>query len=204
MIALIDYGMGNLLSVYKAFQICGADIEIVSDPQLLLKSDAVILPGVGNFGDGMRHLKANDLDSAIIQVIRQNKPFLGICLGMQLLMDFSEEAPGVKGLGIFKGGVLRFPSTVLKVPHMGWNNIGVTDNGGKMFRDIDVDSYFYFVHSYYVSCENKYIIAAECTYGPKFAAALMKNNVYATQFHPEKSQDKGLQVIKNFIKTIKK
>jgi glutamine amidotransferase len=204
MIALIDYGMGNLLSVYKAFQFCGADVEIVADPDSILNADAVILPGVGNFGDGMKHLIEKKLDAVILHAIKQNKPFLGICLGMQLLMDFSEEAPGVSGLGVFKGGVHKFDSTGLKVPHMGWNNINVTNNDNKIFKNIEKDSFFYFVHSFYVICENRQIIAAECTYGQTFAAALSENNVHATQFHPEKSQDKGLQIIKNFIATIKK
>jgi glutamine amidotransferase len=199
MIALIDYGMGNLLSVYKAFQACGADIEITSDPGVIADADAVVLPGVGHFGDGMKHLSENKLDLQVTEAIRQDKPFFGICLGMQLLMEFSEEAPNVKGLGVFKGGVLRFPESSLKVPHMGWNNISVRKNNCRLFQDIDDESYFYFVHSYYVSCRDDNIIAAECSYGINFTAALTSGNIFATQFHPEKSQDKGLQVIKNFI-----
>jgi len=204
MIALIDYGMGNLLSVYKAFQACDADVKIVSRANEVEKADAVILPGVGNFGDGMKHLIEHGLDSVVKEIINSEKPFLGICLGMQLLMNFSEEAPGLKGLGIFEGGVLRFPATNLKVPHMGWNSIEVTSSGKNLFKNIEEDSFFYFVHSYYVSCEDKNIIAAECEYGTKFAAALAKGNVYATQFHPEKSQDKGLRIIRNFLQKVEK
>ena len=203
MIALIDYGMGNLLSVYKALDHVGADVEIVTTPEQILDANAIVLPGVGNFGDGIKHLQEKNFIDPIIQGINDKKPFLGICLGMQLLMDSSEEAPGVAGLGVFKGQVIQFPKGDLKVPHMGWNNASIHSAGEKIFAGISDNSYFYFVHSFYVKPERNDIIAASCDYGLEFAAALAFDNVFATQFHPEKSQDKGLQLIQNFVNLAK-
>ena len=203
MIALVDYGMGNLLSVYKALDHVGADVEIVSTPEEILKADSIVLPGVGNFGDGIKHLKEKNFINPLIQGINDKKPFLGICLGMQLLMESSEEAPGVPGLGVFNGQVLQFPKGNLKVPHMGWNNALIHNAGEKIFSEISDNSYFYFVHSFYVKPERDDIIAASCDYGISFAAALASENVFATQFHPEKSQEKGLQLIQNFVKLAK-
>ena len=199
MIALIDYGMGNLMSVYKALDFVGAKVKIVNSKNDILAADSVVLPGVGNFGDGIKHLKEKQLDLAITQSIQEEKPFLGICLGMQLLMESSEEAPNVKGLGIFKGEVIQFPKGNLKVPHMGWNNAIIKNAGANIFSKISNHSYFYFVHSFYVKPKQNNIIAASCEYGVEFAAALAYENVFATQFHPEKSQEKGLQLIENFV-----
>jgi len=198
MIGLIDYGMGNLLSVSKAFESLGAEVTISADPVVLDQADAVVLPGVGNFGDGMKHLKEHGLDKFVIDFIASGKPFMGICLGMQLLMESSEEAPGVSGLSIFKGNVLHFPEMDLKIPHMGWNDVTVTENGSARFANVPDKSYFYFVHSYYVAPEDSSIVAGTCSYGMDFAASLSRGNIFATQFHPEKSQDCGLQLLKNF------
>ena len=198
MIGLIDYGMGNLFSVSKAFESVGAEVLVSSDIAQLEKTDAVVLPGVGNFGDGMKHLTESGLDKFVLSSIDSGKPFMGICLGMQLLMEESAEAPGVKGLAVFKGKVPRFPEMNLKIPHMGWNDITIAANGSARFADIPDKSFFYFVHSYYVAPEDQSIVACRCNYGIDFAAAISKDNVFATQFHPEKSQDKGLQLLKNF------
>ena len=199
MIGLIDYGMGNLLSVSKAFESLGAEVKISSDPGVLSTADSIILPGVGNFGDGMKHLQESKLDSFVVESIESGKPFMGICLGMQLLMEESEEAPGVPGLGIFKGKVIKFPEMDLKVPHMGWNDVTITENGKKCFCDIPDKSYFYFVHSYYVAPEDDSIITGKCSYGIDFAACIGRGRVFATQFHPEKSQDCGILLLKSFI-----
>jgi glutamine amidotransferase len=198
MIGLIDYGMGNLLSVSKAFESIGADVLISEDPSALSQADAVVLPGVGNFGDGMKHLSERGLDKFVIDSIDSGKPFMGICLGMQLLMESSEEAPGISGLAVFKGSVPRFPDMDLKIPHMGWNDVTVTENGSARFANVPDNSYFYFVHSYYVAPEDSSIVAGTCSYGIDFAASISRDNIFATQFHPEKSQDCGIQLLKNF------
>ncbi len=201
MIAIIDYEMGNLLSVKKALEFVGAFPEITSSPVKIHKADAIVLPGVGNFGDGIKHLKKKRLDVAIKNFISSGKPFLGICLGMQLLMEASEEAPDSKGLGIFKGGVVRFPDSGLKVPHMGWNQLKI-ENYNPCLAEVPDMSYFYFVHSYFVRPDDPGIIAGSCSYGVDFAAAIGKGNIFATQFHPEKSQDLGLRILRNFTKIV--
>lgn len=200
MIALIDYGIGNLLSVSKALEAVGAQVRIVEKGAELGKADAVVLPGVGNFGDGMENLCSRGFAEALPAFIREGKPYLGICLGMQLLMEESEEAPGVKGLAVFKGKVLRFPDRGLKVPHMGWNNVKIRMSHADM-EDVPDNSYFYFVHSYYVKPENSDVTAASCEYILEFAAAIARRNVFAVQFHPEKSQNNGLLILKNFVKS---
>ncbi len=198
MIALVDYGMGNLLSVHKALEYLNADVEIVTKPADLAKADSVILPGVGNFGEGVEHLNSSGLSDSIKNFIDTGKPYLGICLGMQMLMESSEEAPNVKGLGVFKGKVIKFPKNELKVPHMGWNSIDLK-NESKYLKNIDNGKFFYFVHSYFVQPDDKSIIKATTNYGIDVTAAIGRNNVFAIQFHPEKSQDDGLQILKNFI-----
>ncbi len=190
--------MGNLSSVFKALEKLGADASITGSAAEIEKAGSVILPGVGNFGDGMRHLQASGLDRAVRKSIKAGKPFLGICLGMQLLMDESEEAPGLPGLGIFKGRVVRFPKTCLKVPHMGWNDINI-EGGNPNLAGIKDGTYFYFVHSYYVKPDDSKINAAICNYGLDFSACIGEKNVFATQFHPEKSQAAGLCILKNWI-----
>jgi len=201
MLALIDYGMGNLLSVSKALESVGAEVKITSDKSEILTADHLVLPGVGNFGDGMQHIAKSGLAETILSFINSGKPFLGICLGMQLLMEESEEAPGIKGLGVFKGKVVKFKKMKLKIPHMGWNTVSITKNGKTSFKDVDDESFFYFVHSYYVDPEDLNIVAGNCNYGIDFAATLKKDNIFATQFHPEKSQDKGLQLLRNFVES---
>jgi len=200
MIALIDYGVGNLLSVAKALESVGGQIELVDNPADLQRADAVILPGVGNFGDGMEHLNQRGLASAVLDSINSGKPFLGICLGMQLLLEGSEEAPGMKGLGVFKGQVVRFPDGPEKVPHMGWNSINIRNQCHNLDQVAD-GSFFYFVHSYYVRPTDASVVAASCSYMVDFAAILARGNVFATQFHPEKSQNCGLTILRNFVKS---
>jgi imidazole glycerol-phosphate synthase subunit HisH len=203
MIALIDYGMGNLLSVSKALECSGGNIEIVDKGSDLKHADAIVLPGVGNFGDGMEHLNDRGFTSAVKEAIAEGKPYLGICLGMQMLLEESEEAPGVAGLGVFKGKVVKFPNMGLKVPHMGWNDITINSSEcSNNFNGINDKSYFYFVHSYYASPEDKSVTVATCEYGIEFTAAIGCGNVFATQFHPEKSQEKGLAILSNFISGI--
>ena len=200
MIALIDYGMGNLSSVHKAFAAVGAkDLKVVSTPNEVAKADAVILPGVGNFGDGMKNLTGSGLDKSVVSAVSAGKPFLGICLGMQLLMENSEEAPGVSGLGILKGSTVRFPKeSGLKIPQIGWNCVNLTRKHPYM-AGISSGEFFYFVHSYYLKPEEKNIVLGITDYGIDFCSCVAKDNIFATQFHPEKSQDAGLVILKNFV-----
>ena len=201
MIALVDYGAGNLRSVFKALESIGGDVKIVDTAEEIAAADAVILPGVGNFGDGMNKIRERKLEQPILDAIASGKPFLGICLGMQLLLEESEEAPGVKGLGVFKGKVVHFPAGIEKVPHMGWNDITIKSQH-PCFEGIKDEDYFYFVHSYYAAPENPDVTLATCDYIHQFTAVIGKDNIFATQYHPEKSQDKGLQILKNFVKLV--
>jgi imidazole glycerol phosphate synthase glutamine amidotransferase subunit len=191
--------MGNLLSVSKALEHVGGEIRISSRPEELGGASALILPGVGNFGDGMKNLAAKGFVKPVLDWAASGKPLLGICLGMQMLLEESEEAPGVKGLGVFKGKVLRFPNGSEKVPHMGWNSIVKGNPPSKFLDGIADGSFFYFVHSYYAAPEDSSVAVARCDYILNFAAAVGKGNVIATQFHPEKSQDKGLAILRNFV-----
>lgn len=197
-IALIDYGMGNLMSVSKALEYVGGKIRVVDAPSDAEGASGVILPGVGNFGDGMEHLNRSGFVPFIRETVRRNVPFLGICLGMQMLLDSSEEAPGVPGLSIFRGRVLRFPELGEKIPQIGWNSIRF-DQDNPFLKGLRQDSFFYFVHSYYALPDDPSVTAARCTYMIDFAAALSKGNVFAAQFHPEKSQDCGLAILRNFV-----
>ncbi len=203
MIALIDYGMGNLSSVRKAFLAVGAmDIKLVSDPQEITAAQAVVLPGVGNFGDGAKNLHELGFDTAIKSAVTSGKPFMGICLGMQLLMESSEEAPGVKGLGIIKGKTIKFDKNCcLKIPQIGWNSVSKIKNN-ICLDGIKDEEFFYFVHSYYVAPEEESYIAGITEYGIKFCSCIGRDNIFATQFHPEKSQDAGLRIIRNFVNSI--
>ena len=204
MIALIDYGMGNLSSVYNAFKAVGADdVKIVTTKKEILNSKALVLPGVGNFGDGIKNLMRLGLGDAIKEAISAGKPFLGICLGMQLLMESSEEAPGVQGLGIIKGKTVRFSNNFgLKVPEMGWNCVSLIKEH-PYFSGLKSGEYFYFVHSYYLKPDNKDVVLGVTDYGIDFCSCIAKDNIFATQFHPEKSQDAGLQILRNFINNVK-
>lgn len=198
MIALIDYDAGNLKSVEKALQLIGEDVLVTRDPEEILSADKVILPGVGCFKDAMDNLEQFGLIPVIKKVVENNTPFLGICLGLQLLFERSEESPGVDGLGILKGEICRIPAKEgLKIPHMGWNDL-TFPNKGRLFEGIDEHSYVYFVHSYYLKAEEKEIVTAATEYGTYIHASVEKGNLFACQFHPEKSSSVGLQILKNF------
>ena len=199
MIAIIDYDAGNIKSVEKALQKLGADVVITKDAQEILRADKVILPGVGAFGDAMANLKKFGLDKVIYEVVEKGTPFLGICLGLQLLFERSDETPGVEGLGILKGEILRIPDKDdLKIPHMGWNSLHL-QNQGRLFMGLSEQSYVYFVHSYYLKAEDEQIVKATTDYSVNIHASLEKDNVFACQFHPEKSSDVGLKILKNFV-----
>jgi imidazole glycerol-phosphate synthase subunit HisH len=199
MITIIDYNMGNLRSVSKAIEHLGGTAQVSGLPDAIAKADKVILPGVGAFGDACEELECRNLAGPIKDFIRSGKPFLGICLGLQLLFEASEETPGVPGLGIFKGTVKLFRSQGVKVPHMGWNNSQIL-NPSPIVKDLRKDPTFYFVHSFYAAPEDQSLVIGQTTYGQeKFAAILGQGNTFATQFHPEKSQEDGLQILKNFI-----
>lgn len=203
MIALIDYDAGNLKSVEKALQLIGEDVTATRDPDEILKADKVILPGVGCFGDAMENLHHFGLVPVIHEVVSRKIPFLGICLGLQLLFERSEESPGVEGLGILKGEILRIPSgDGLKIPHMGWNNLSFPHKG-RLFRGIDEHSFVYFVHSYYLKARDEKIVTAATEYGTCIHASVEKENVFACQFHPEKSSHVGLQILRNFAEISK-
>lgn len=202
MIALIDYGMGNLRSVQKALQKVGAQVEIISDAERLALSEKVVLPGVGAFKDTVDGIEARGLKQVLSEFIHSGKPYLGICMGLQAIFDESEEGSGAKGLSILKGSVRRFPKKVdYKVPHMGWNQIQFR-NGQQscpLLKGITDKAYFYFDHSYYVVPETKDIVACVTDYGVDFASMIWRDNIYAVQFHPEKSQDNGLKMLRNFV-----
>lgn len=199
MIAILDYDMGNLRSVSKALEHVGGQCVVTRDPKQAAKADKLILPGVGAFKDCMANLESYGLIEPIRAFIASGRPFLGICLGMQLLMDESEEGGRHQGLGIIPGKVQRFsPELGLKVPHMGWNQLKL--KGKPRLLEGMQDDYVYFVHSYYVAPEKKQVIAATADYGLEFAASLESDNIFATQFHPEKSQTVGLGLLKRFVK----
>ena len=198
MIAVIDYDAGNMKSVEKALAYLGADPVITRDRETILAADHVILPGVGSFGDAMGKLRQYDLEDVIRQTVEKGTPFLGICLGLQLLFEESEESPGVCGLGILPGKILRIPDAPgLKIPHIGWNSLEIRPEA-RLFRGIENGAYVYFVHSYYLKAEDEAIVAAETEYSTRIHASVEKGNVFACQFHPEKSSSVGLQILKNF------
>lgn len=198
MIAILDYGAGNIESVRKALRHIGCACTVTRDRDVILKADSAILPGVGSFGDTVDSLNQYGLKDAAVDFIRSGKPFLGICLGLQLLFPRSEESPGAQGLGIFKGSINRIPAAEgLKIPHMGWNSLSITKRG-KLFQHIEGSPYVYFVHSYYLNAADKRIVAAQTEYGVTIDAAVEQDNIFATQFHPEKSGAVGLQILKNF------
>jgi glutamine amidotransferase len=203
MIAIIDYGMGNLRSVENGFQKIGADTEVTSDPKAIDNAHAVVLPGVGAFRDCMRNLEEMSLLEPVVRAIQKGKPYLGICLGLQILLAESEEFGRSEGLNIFPGKVVRFPENNLKVPHMGWNTIKILKRP-PIFDSIEDDSFFYFVHSFYVLPGDNDIIATTTDYGVTFTSMVWKENIFATQFHPEKSQELGLRILKGFNDFVKK
>ena len=198
MIAIIDYDAGNLKSVEKAFLSLGQEAVVTRDREELLDADKVILPGVGNFGDAMRKLKSYGLELVIQEIVKRRIPFLGICLGLQLLFEESEEAPGIPGLGVLKGKILRLPEERgLKIPHIGWNSLKL-QNQGRLFEGLEGEPYVYFVHSYYLKAEDEAVVKAVTEYGTQIHASVEQGNVFACQFHPEKSSGTGLQILKNF------
>ena len=204
MIVIIDYGRGNLRSVEKAFQSVGVSVKISRDPECILKADGLVLPGVGAFPDCMKNIRAYGLIEPIKRCIDSGRPFLGICLGMQLLMERGYEQGVTEGLAIIPGEVVRFPEG-MKVPHMGWNTAayGQAGRNNLLLREIDNESFFYFVHSYYVVPRDTQVVALTTDYnGTSFCSMLAWKNIYGMQFHPEKSQHKGLQILKNFGKLV--
>ncbi len=202
MVGIVNYNMGNLASVINAFAKLGIDAQIQSDPDKIAQYDRLLLPGVGAFGDAMEHLKSNGMDKAVLEFAASGKPLLGICLGMQLLFDSSEEFGSHKGLSLIDGTVIRFDETKfdhpLKVPHMGWNEMFV-QRDTPIFNEMPKDFYLYFVHSYHAVCDDKYAIG-KTHYGYEFVSSVQKDNVYGIQPHPEKSHDNGLKILTNFAK----
>ena len=199
MVAIIDYDAGNIKSVEKALLHLGEEVIITRDREQILNSDKVILPGVGAFGDAMEKLRSYGLDKVIYEVVERKIPFLGICLGLQLLFEKSDETPGVKGLGILPGEILRIPDKEgIKIPHMGWNSVKIKENA-RIFKDVPQDSYVYFVHSYYLKAGREEDEAATTEYSTLIHAAVEHDNVFACQFHPEKSSEIGLKILKNFV-----
>lgn len=199
MIALIDYNMGNLFSVTQAFKYCGETPRIVTDAAELMKFDAAVLPGVGNFGEGMLRLRESGLAEKVIEFAGTGRPLLGICLGMQMLLGESDEAPGATGLNLIPGKVRRFPEMGLKVPQIGWNDVAFKKESVPLLAGLEDKSFFYFVHSYYVCPDAAGAVIGETEYGVRYASIIGRDNIYGCQFHPEKSQNCGLQIVKNFI-----
>ncbi len=199
MIAIIDYDAGNVKSVEKALKFLGQEAVLTRDKDILLNAEKVILPGVGSFGNAMEKLHQYDLVDVIYQIVKKGTPFLGICLGLQLMFESSEESPGVKGLGLLKGQIVRIPEADgLKVPQIGWNDLQFPKDS-KLFKGFSGGEYVYFVHSYYLQAEDERDVAATTEYGVHIHAAVEHGNVFACQFHPEKSADVGLHILKNFI-----
>lgn len=203
MIAIIDYDAGNIRSVEKALAFLGENPVVTRDSAKILGADGVILPGVGAFGDAMQKLQAYGLDETVRTCVDRNMPFLGICLGLQLLFEGSEESPGVEGLHVLDGRIVKIPSEVgLKVPHIGWNSLQFP-NRGRLFENINENPYVYFVHSFYLQAADESIVTATADYGVQIHASVEKGNLFACQFHPEKSSDVGMQILMNFIKAVR-
>ncbi len=199
MVSIIDYGAGNLMSVKKALDFIGVENEITADKNKIKNASHVILPGVGSFGDAMDSMKERNLVDTVKQAALSGKPFLGICLGLQLLFSASDESTGVNGLGVFDGNISLIPKEIgLKVPHIGWNSVEIKNNSS-LFKDIPDNSYFYFVHSYYLNSAEENEVAGVTHYGVDIECAVQRGNLCATQFHPEKSGEAGLKLLKNFV-----
>lgn len=199
MTAIIDYDAGNIRSVEKALQALGEDTVVTRDKSTILSAEHIILPGVGAFGEAMEKIRGYGLEEVILEAVERNIPFLGICLGLQLLFEHSEESKGVKGLGLLKGEIRKIPDVPgLKIPHIGWNSL-FYPNKGKLFQGLSENAYVYFVHSYYLRAEDEAIVTAATEYGTTIHASVEKDNLFACQFHPEKSSEVGLTILKNFI-----
>ncbi|CAN5621833.1 imidazole glycerol phosphate synthase subunit HisH [soil metagenome] len=199
-IGVVDYGSGNLRSVSKALEAAGASVRLITESAQLSGIDALVVPGVGSFGDCARNLRQSGLWQPLAEWLREGRPYLGICLGYQLLFESSEESPGEKGLGILPGRVVRFTDTSLKIPHMGWNTLSATN--GPLYNALGEEPSFYFVHSFYPVPDEKSMVSGTCTYGLPFAASVSTGSLHATQFHPEKSQTTGLALLRNFLGTL--
>jgi glutamine amidotransferase len=198
MIAILDYDAGNIKSVEKAFHYIGEDTVLTRDFQKIRQADKVVLPGVGAFGDAMEHLKKYELDQMIREIVEEQKPLLGICLGLQLLFQESEESPGIEGLGILPGRIRKIPAAAgLKIPHIGWNSLQLK-NQGRLFEGVSDGAYVYFVHSYYLVAKEEHMVKATTQYGVDIHASVEEGNVFACQFHPEKSSRVGFQILRNF------
>ena len=198
MIAIIDYDAGNIASVQKAFQYLNQDVIVTRNQKEILAADKVVLPGVGAYADCMHKLKTYELIETIHEVVKNKTPFLGICLGLQLMFDYSEEGGHIEGLSLAKGSIVRIPDKEgLKIPHIGWNSLEL-QNEGRLFQGIKQNPYVYFVHSYYLKAADESIVKATCDYSTCIHASVEKENVFACQFHPEKSSDIGLALLKNF------
>ena len=203
MIALLDYGAGNVRSVQKALTAAGGDVQLVPNPETVAQADAVVLPGVGAFDDCINAMQRQELFEAARAFVSTGKPFLGICIGYQALFEKSEEFNScAAGLGIFEGSVVRFPDAEVKVPQIGWNEVQFSKPDCPILQGIESGSHFYFVHSYYPQPKDESIVATRTEYGVDFASAVWRDNVFATQFHPEKSQKAGLQLLTNFVNLI--
>lgn len=203
MIAIIDYDAGNIKSVEKAFLSLGQDVVVTRKQEEILNADGVVLPGVGAFGDAMQKLADYDLIDTIHKVVEKKTPFLGICLGLQLMFESSQESEGVEGLKLLKGKILRIPDGEgIKIPHIGWNSLSYP-NEGRLFKDIPENSFVYFVHSYYLQAQEPEIVKAAAEYGVNIHASVEKDNIFACQFHPEKSSHVGMKILENFIAVVK-
>jgi imidazole glycerol-phosphate synthase subunit HisH len=210
-IALIDYGMGNLRSVGKALELAGADVIVTGNRQAIKSAQALVLPGGGSFGPAIEYLRSKRIEETVIREVNSGKPYLGLCLGFQFLFSSSEENGNPRGFNIIKGEVVKFRFSSaqnvkrkLKIPHMGWNRVRVNPKAENIFHGIPDNSYFYFVHSYYAVPENKKIIAGSTDYGVNFCSAIENGNIWACQFHPEKSGELGIRLLKNFVNGVKK
>lgn len=203
MIAIIDYDAGNIKSVEKAFQFLGEEAVLTRDRNVILNADGIVLPGVGAFGDAMEKLHRYGLVAVIHEAVEKKIPFLGICLGLQLIFERSDESPGVEGLGLLKGEILHIPEeSGLKIPHIGWNSLKFHGKG-RLFGGLEESAYVYFVHSYYLKAEDEGIVTAVTEYGTAIHASVEQGNLFACQFHPEKSSDTGLKILRNFISVTK-
>lgn len=203
MVAIIDYDAGNIKSVEKAFQYLGANTEVTRDPEVIFRADRVVLPGVGAFGDAMNRIREYGLENIINEVVKKEVPFLGICLGQQLLFESSKESDGVRGLGILRGEITDIPDrdaegNYYKIPQIGWNNLRIKE-GARLYKGISGEPYVYFVHSYYLKAADRSIVAATTDYSVTIDASVEYGNVFACQFHPEKSADVGMQILDNFL-----